>query len=117
MGGQAFFFGQDLDFDGVHRGSLIGRLTGDGEREHVLRLTGEQLTGDTLLEHDLTAGGLLTGALMLDLQLFTLTLQVLSLLGVVTQLIGLQDTRLGGEWQLLGGETRLPLRLWSRILL
>jgi hypothetical protein len=85
----------------VQRGSLIGRLTGEGEGEHVLCLTGEQLTGETLLEHDLTTGGLLTGALMIGLHLSTtcleLTLHVLSLLGGVTQLIGLHDTRLGGE--------------------
>ena len=83
----------------------------------MLRLTGEQLIGETLLEHDLTAGGLLTGALMFNLQLLTscleLTLQLLSLLGGEW----LHETRLGGESQLLGGETRLPLRLWSRILL
>ena len=82
-----------------------------------MRLTGEQLIGETLLEHDLTAGGLLKGALMLDLQLLTtcleLTLQVLSLLWGEW----LHETRLGGESQFLGGETRLPLSLWSRILL
>ena len=97
LGGQSFFFGHDIDLGGVQCGSLLGRRTGEGEGEQVLSLTGEQLTGEGLLVHDLT-GGLLSMGLRLELQLFTmcldLSLHVLCLLGGEWQLIGLQDTGL-----------------------
>ena len=76
MGGKGFFFGQDIDLGGVQCGSLLGRLTGEGEGEQVLSLRGERLTGEGLLVQDLTG------------------VHDLCLLGGEWQLIGLQVTGL-----------------------